>query len=141
MPTKKKSHEEFRKCVCLLCFRKGGKDLRPISDKDRGIIEEHFVKGLSSIDNRLPNVICLTCKFTMQRTSQSDTSRTIPPFDYSLLKELKPATRSSHICDCFICKIGRSTPFNKENYVPSMSPGRPLTTQNAQTPIKLCPTA
>ena len=77
----------------------------------------------------------------MQKTSQGDTSRTIPTLDYSVLKDLKPATRSSPTSDCLICKIGRSTPFNnKEHCMPSISPGRPPTTQNVQTPIRLCPT-
>ena len=130
MPNVKKSQEEFRKrAYVFTLFQKRRKRFKANNRKRQTAYRGSF----------LQRPYCLTFRLIMLQTSQGDKSRTILVFQYSRLKDLIPATRSLPLCDCLVCKMGRSTPFsNREYYVPSLSPARPSTGQNSQ-PIKLCP--
>ena len=138
MPNVKKTHNDFRKVVCLCCFRKG-KALRNVSQNDRDTIEEYLVSGLDPLDERLPTVLCLTCRGILNKYRSGDFSNRIEMFDLSKLKTLKPDTRNSSPCECTVCLIGKSTPFNfKENLPRNVPQGRPCPNKTIPTPIKMC---
>ena len=138
MPKEKKTHEDFRKYVCLFCLKKG-KDSRGINEKEYENINTHFVIGLNRDDERLPNAMCITCRMVLRKTSAGDYSKYFELFDYSKLNPLKPITRTSSSCECMICMNVRSVPFktnNKENISSTTSRGRPSQYKHTQTPIK-----
>ena len=106
--TKKKTHTDCRKLVCLLCFKKG-KELRPINDLQRTKIETSVdLKGLGLEDERLPTVLCTSCRLIL---NDDDSSRPIHTFDYSNLVSVKPSTRQSIDCNCYLCDLCRKEPF------------------------------
>ena len=139
MPKEKKTHDDFRKAVCFLCLMKR-KDPRNITPNDWEKLNTFFVSGLDPNDERLPSVLCIACRTIVRNTTSCDHLSAIEIFDYSRLNQLKPITRNSSSCECTVCLIGRSTPFNcnKEN-VPSTAPrGRPSQTKSVPSPIKYC---
>lgn len=144
MPKQKKNHNDFRKAVCLLCFKKG-KGFECINEAQRDIIENHVISGLSLLDERLPTVLCVSCRITINKYRNNDFSVSLKDtiYDYSKLNSLQTVTRTSPTCSCVICYIGRSTPFSKVTNTENMRPiqscrGRPRTQSDPPTAIKIC---
>ena len=106
---KKRSHDDSLKCVCLLCFKKA-KSPFVLNQKYYDLIDTFVVSGLDKNDNRLPQVICSTCKRVLAANCRGDFSRKINDFDYSKLPQIKPSTRLSEggDCICFVCQIART---------------------------------
>ena len=137
MPYVKKTHHDCRKSVCLLCFKKR-KGLQEISEKDREIIESFFVSGLNPHDERLPTVLCITCRSMVNKAVSGDVLVSFEVYDYSTLKNLKPSTRTSSSCDCTVCLIATSNPFSP--LCPSTVPPTSTTShRKTPSPIKICP--
>ena len=134
MPYKKKTHSDVRKCLCLLCF-KAHKDLRNIKEMQRENIEKYVVSGLSADDDRLPTVICPTCRLVLHEYNQGSFDRTINLFDHKQLGPLKPITRSSFECTCFMCTFYRDA-FRRAAKNENVPRGRPRTA--TPIPIKVC---
>ena len=134
----RKTHDDFRKCVCLLCFKKR-KGLQNITNIDWESINTYFVSGLSPHDDRLPTVLYLQDRLMVHEARLNDGyTKNVELFDYSKLTTLRSVTRTSSPCECVMCVIGRSTPFNggnKENFI--FPRGRPKPT-SSPTPIKVC---
>lgn len=107
MPTHAKTHEECLAVVCLLCFKKCSKDLRPINARHKDIINEHFITGYNDKDSRLPTVICATCRTVVQQYGNGNFTRNIHLFDYAKLGVQPKVTRQSN-CTCIVCQIATS---------------------------------
>ena len=110
-PRRKKTHDDYLKCVCLVCMKKSKEN--DIRDKHYESIARFVVSGLDRHDPRLPKSICPTCLRILNFYEQGDFSRTIKVFDYSKLSSLKPITRSSTDCSCHVCAIARSNPIGQ----------------------------
>ena len=104
-----KTHEEFRKIVCLTCVKKcqprsilniTGKVLQRLKDVQG-------YRNYNSIDDRYPTVICSACNQTIVRKKNEAHLHLPEPFDFTKI-QLSKITRSSKTCDCTICKVGRS---------------------------------
>ena len=140
MPYEKRSHEDNRKVVCLLCMQKA-KSMRGISSVIHDTIKEHVLEEYDANDPRLPSVVCQTCFTVLHEYRRGCFRRKIQVFDSANLKPLKPTTRSQESCDCTVCEIGRST-FQSPCDVhvqkrPSV--GRPTNHQpEKRCPIKVC---
>ena len=136
----KKTHDDFRKCICMLCFKKC-KQARAITDHQRKLVEDCVISGLERFDERLPTALCTTCRLalTLFEKGEGNLDR-VNIFDYSQLKPLSRVTRTSTStsCDCLLCEIGRST-INAKG-VPSHRPvGRPKSDDfESQHPLRLC---
>ena len=144
MPRTKKCHDDYRKCICLLCMGKS-KDMREISNEQRHLIDQYIVSGLDKCDNRLPNALCGSCRlflYEVKSDPKTDIS-SLDIFDHSKLNSPKPITRTSPSCSCLICELGtarlRVTDFNS-TFSTKKSVGRPpLTISSSQMfPLKLC---
>lgn len=118
MPTHAKSHDECRKCVCLLCFNKT-KTMRNITKTAHKIIQEHIVSGYDESDDRLPTMLCSNCYTIIYEYNAANFTHVIPIFDYSSLKQnLRPNTRNAIQCDCKVCEIARSS--TTSNFSPTV---------------------
>ena len=114
----RRSHEENSKLVCLICMQK--KTTRPITNTIQHLITQHWLEGLDFQDLRLPKGVCINCRSELVRRSTGDgRPRNIPdPSKFITLIIGKPLTRGeakdpdSKDCECHVCLIGRSTPFN-----------------------------
>src|SRR5438046_565875 len=141
MPNKVKTHEECRRIVCLLCMTKG-KEMRLISDENHEQIKTYFIDGFNPNDHRLPNVLCNTCRHTVNDYSKAIFTRRIDPYDYSIISKYvePPQTRSAsekglQPCQCPICSIARTT----LGITNSKQMGRPKSLENDQPRLlKLC---
>ena len=74
MPNFRKSHEECRQAVCLLCLGKT-KEMRKINPDQIKIIQEYFITGFDEADIRLPCALCTTCRVTVLAYSKGDFRR------------------------------------------------------------------
>ena len=65
MPHHKKTHEDWQKCLCLICF-KNSEGLRQLTNKQRSLIDEHVLSGLGAADIRLPTGLCTNCRLILR---------------------------------------------------------------------------
>ena len=104
MPNKAKSHEDCRKSVCVLCLKKGDREL---SDFIKGRIHKLVKININFADERVPLAICNNCRTILQKRDAGDMSVSLPAiYNFSSIV-LKPMTRTSGSCDCLICQIGK----------------------------------
>lgn len=144
MPNKAKTHYENLQAICLLCFNKE-KDMRKISDANYDVIKEHVINGFDSSDERLPKVLCCTCRLTLNEFVKGNFERKIKLYDHSLVGEHGPQTRfkfKNTECMCIVCKIARET-LNK-TLITKAAKGRPNSDDSKSssnckpTVLKLC---
>lgn len=96
-----------------MCFGKfDQKRLRILTTAHHQQIEDFLFTGYDPEDNRLPKVICDSCRVGVSEYSKGIYKRTISVFDHSLLGNKAPyyVTRSSdsNCCDCVVCDIAHS---------------------------------
>ena len=106
-PRPKKEHNDYRACVCLLCFGKT-KEMRKISVEQMQVIDQYFVSGLDLSNDLLPTALCSNCRLIVQEKKanpEKDVS-SFQVFDHSLLISSKPLTRLSPNCTCIVCEVG-----------------------------------
>lgn len=126
------SHYECRQKVCLLCMRKGS-EMRQISTNTWMIIEEFVIDGLDRNDERLPTVLCNSCRKVTSDYGRGIFTREIDLFDHSLLGPVPARTRSSTSCSCLVCATAASIPHNIAQHTGAAAlperrkPGRPST--------------
>lgn len=136
MPYTARSHDEARKVLCILCFKKG-KDVRPLSNRIRMLIEKHCVAGIDFDDVRLPSRICTACRLTLDEYEKGIFSRNIETFDYAQIPQIyMTRLRSTSLqskCECLVCEISRQNINNKSN----CHPGRP-SSKSPPKALKLC---
>ena len=141
MPQKTPCHEDYLQRVCLLCMQKF-KRMRELSVTLYKLIEDNIVNGLCRHDKRLPKVICNTCYNVVMDTKTGTFTRKIEVFDYSKLS-VRPVTRSSPICECLVCQIGKCkhNHFDALGLVPRKVVGRPALdpiSPNVSRTIHIC---
>ena len=89
----KKLHEDRQKDLCILCFQKY-KTLRPITLKQRQLVDTHVVSGLELNDNRLPTHLCVKCRCILYMHEKGDFSKRINVFNYSSIVPPQPKNRN-----------------------------------------------
>ena len=102
-------HEQSRKRVCGVCFRKP-KNYQSISPLVLDLINKHSYKDYSIEDISLPTIVCMSCVKTLKVIDSDKVNRKLPDIDYmSLVKPKNVNTRSSENekCCCSICTIAR----------------------------------
>lgn len=102
---KAKTHDENRNQICLLCFGKT-KSMFLVNDVLKDLVKKYL--EYDALDDRLPRVLCSTCKRDLYRVEDgSEKCVRLPKF--SDLKAIRKPTRSSisATCDCFVCELAR----------------------------------
>ncbi|PAA83701.1 hypothetical protein BOX15_Mlig016295g3 [Macrostomum lignano] len=109
MPNNKRSHEENRRCVCILCFRKGD---RPLTATLEALIECHVLPGFADHRGFLPLSICNSCRIKLMSQSSPAPTPLPPKMPYEQviadLRCLPPLTRERPDCNCWVCHVGSS---------------------------------
>ena len=118
MPNCKRDHEESRKVICVLCFKKPKGQLRGFSDKMKDIFLKYVIADQSncltgeSLD-WLPLSLCLTCR-RFHNNVEKNPASLIKHIDYESL--IPPqyfrglvVTRSTieEDCNCSVCEVAR----------------------------------
>lgn len=128
MPNKKRSHEDARKAVCLLCFGKT-KFMRNITPNINRIIKEFVLSGYDDEDIRLPVVLCSSCYTTLCDYGKEKFNRRIDLFDHSTLTDRIARPSSNMTCLCKVCdhaKASTSSNLSMATVVMAKKPrGRP----------------
>ena len=118
MPNHKKNHEENRKCVCILCFRKPKGQLRNLSDKMRQLFINYVLtddtNGLSDMSfSWLPTTLCVSCKKLLGIVAKNP-KMALKHVDFASLTPPQVfrgevVTRSSLEveCGCSVCEVAR----------------------------------
>lgn len=105
------SHEECRKRVCLLCFKKS-KDMRILSEKMWIIIEKFIVQGIDRNDDRLPCALCSTCSRVIREFSVGNFTRHINVERIEIQKVVQTRQTTREGCSCIVCQTATSMPSN-----------------------------
>ena len=104
MPNIKQSHDYYRQSICISCFRKC-KYPRTITDQQRKLIDDFVVSGLDPLDERLPSVICTSCRLQLSRYEKGQGSlEKFPRFDYSQLRSLTPPHKNLTFMSVFFVR-------------------------------------
>ena len=74
MPTRKKTHEEYRSFVCFLCLRKN-LDGRKLNEACRQIIIGRIYPNFLADESFLPNGICSGCRRIMSSQNDPDPTK------------------------------------------------------------------
>ena len=102
MPNASKTHDECRKSVCVVCMKKSDRELT-VAAKEK--ILQFIEPDLDFNDDRVPLGICVNSRFQLGKLDGS--IKKFPTlFNFQNISK-KPSTRSSLICDCLICQIGK----------------------------------
>lgn len=82
-----------------------------VEGKIKVLVKKQFEYDTS--DDRLPLVICNSCKRDLYRI-KNDNQKTVKLPDFTNLTSLKKSTRSNrhNSCDCHICQLARKPSFN-----------------------------
>ena len=146
-PTPLLSHEDCRLRVCVVCLRRGE---REVNDSQLQVINSStkLFKSISPSDKRVPRGICCTCNKDLSKILKGETgiNLKVPNEGFSYLKEvlILPNTRGNsgdeiQSCTCLICRIAKTkalvhvvhpyygVPFNK-----IFKKGRPQTVEKKE---------
>ena len=115
MPNAKRSHNENRKAVCLLCFKKPKNQLRKLSDKVKQLFVKHIISDNSnklSPDSLewLPIVFCITCSKNLSQLdiNQKSNLKYVDYCSLTLPQEFRDSvvTRNAKEvdCKCHLCE-------------------------------------
>lgn len=115
MPHKACTHDENRRKVCFLCFKKQNKML-VIENK----LKTHMERLVDNYvdDERFPAALCNSCTRNIYRAESGEMIIKSP--DLSIFQPLKRYTRLNNDvkCDCKVCEIGRSQPIKISSKIP-----------------------
>lgn len=114
---KKRSHDEARKVVCVLCFQKANNS-RKISEKYSNLIKS-FIPDFIINNGLYPSGLCATCRINL------DKGKKIKLADYDDKNLVK--NENENPCDCDICAVSKSNQhlyFKTQNLVKPKK-GRP----------------
>lgn len=144
MPKSKRTHEECRQAVCIVC---GGKSDRndTISDALLELIREYVIHDYMIDDDRLPSGICKSDRNLLHEYKNGVYRRKLKVQSF----EQYAKYNMRHGCDegrCQVCNVARSTPFSEHTPPAKRKPGRPSIPHDSSseisslpTSIKLCP--
>lgn len=114
MPKERKTHEECRELLCIMCFKKKGKSLQNFS---QDIIPEirKYIDIFDPSNKFFPSKICPTCRISLVKQKNGLESKLISVFNYDEYKsEINSITtrsaqnKSEELCECFLCKKAKS---------------------------------
>lgn len=102
---KARTHDENRNQVCLLCFGKT-KEMFLVKERLKELVKKHV--EYDETDERLPRVLCATCKRDLSRI-EAGSGQFVRLSKFSDLQTLRKSTRSSdtRLCGCQICELAR----------------------------------
>ncbi|PAA90668.1 hypothetical protein BOX15_Mlig012066g1 [Macrostomum lignano] len=130
MPTTKKTHNENRQSLCLLCLRRASALISSCSNFES--VAADLFQDYEAVRHFLPEGVCQGCRRVLS-SLRSLTPRALPPRpDYEKIiadmKSLPPATRSRPDCNCQLCEMARG------NHHKGSDPKTPYTTGPARAP-------
>ena len=136
-------HEDARKRVCILCFRKTGQHecLESATQLVRDRIHEHAISNVDLSDSRVPTGLCSSCK---AKLGNVQTQGRKPTFDLELLNtylsEQKRISPRRATCECVVCDIGNANGFQAKAilYKYRQSAGRPTSSSPPEKIRNLC---
>ena len=70
-----KSHSQFRRCVCAICFLENGlKASRRVSREEEKVIQENICDDFSLNNEKYATGLCVECHFALRRlkTKEAD---------------------------------------------------------------------
>ena len=114
MPTSCKTHEECRKTVCFLCMKKCDRELTEFMISR---VQKILGQRLDFDDERLPKGVCTNCRVKLGKKDAGDTTVSVPALYNFNTIIINPLTRTSTLCGCLICHIGKSRPLTEKHPV------------------------
>ena len=102
---KARTHDENRNQICLLCFGKT-KEMLLFKERLKELVNKHV--EYDETDERLPRVLCATCKRDLSRI-EAGSEQCVRLPNFFDLQTLRKSTRSSdtRLCDCQIYELAR----------------------------------
>ena len=132
----KRSHEENRKLICLVCFEKK-KHLNNISEGSKLIsnIRQFFIQDFDPSNESFPYSVCSQCRKILSKVQDKENAILPVPFDFSTITATR-LTRIQDFCQCLMCDKARQT-ITPGAAKPSSNAGRPSSnTQQILPPAK-----
>lgn len=118
MPNYKKSHEENRKKVCVICFDKN-KSVRPVTANQENVIQSTIL-GYRRSSMNFPSGICNTCRVYICKYGEGYTEH-VSVFDYQKNRVIFKRSDGPN-CFCIICLVARLTLHEPNIYLTKNSP-------------------
>ncbi|KAK6191301.1 hypothetical protein SNE40_003027 [Patella caerulea] len=153
MPNSALDHEQNRKKVCLVCFKKGG-SIVSICGLTLERIRKHYIDNYDENDTHLPAGICARCRKVLLQVDRGEKPQDVlqEPFDFSKIIIPSMSTRTSPTplenCSCCMCQVARGNPYNlglapkSYNASQKSTRGRPVVKQPMPLPlprpVKVC---
>ena len=101
-----KSHSQFRRNVCAICFLENGlKASRPISKADEKVIQEYICDNFSLNNEKYATRLCVECHITLHKIKKKEADSIF--ISKSFGQDVPPNLRSVTRCICAICSRGR----------------------------------
>lgn len=130
--SKARSHEENRRVVCILCFKKSD-GIRAVTEKQTKTIRTYFIADYDSSLTFYPSVLCGTCRIVCSQYATGNFKRTIQLHKY--MRSVPVATRRNpQRCSCEICETARLGMDKTVNKTTNRKRGRPRLTVNDGEP-------
>ena len=161
MSKNKKSHDENRSKVCLMCFQKGSSMISLVPSKEiLKRVQNFFIENYDPSDLKMPAGLCSGCRLKLtkkeQKSKESQNAEyplpevNLPdPVDFFKLQFPSTITRSRGgelmDCNCDICIIATAHPGNQPSKFGRAAPphtmGRPrndIPRLAVRKPVKVC---
>ena len=129
----KRSHEENRKLICLVCFEKK-KHLNNIKEGSKLIanIRQFLIPNFDLRNESLPSSVCSQCRKILSKVQDKENAILPVSFDFSTITTSK-LTRTQAFCQCLICDKARQT-ITPGAAKPSSNAGRPRSSSQQVLP-------
>ena len=124
----KRSHEDNRKLICLVCFEKK-RHLNNITEVSKVIvnIREFFIPDYDPKCEYYPSSICSQCRKMLSKAKDNENVILPAPFNFSTMS-ISKLTRNQDFCECLICEKARKT-ITPGTAKPTSRAGRPSSNQ------------
>lgn len=117
----KKTHEQNRLKICLLCFKKV-KEPKLIHNTLTKTIKQCFISEYDEDSEIYPKVLCGSCYIGVYRCQKGEQYKKIDVHQYQVRKHTRDSTK--HV-DCEICCLAQQT-LPKRDKVPKKKKGAPF---------------
>jgi len=96
-------HDSNRQKICIVCAKKSESVIQPGSNLAK-LVEEFVVADYNTLDNRLPQGLCSTCRRTLNDYGAGKFDRCLPQFyDFTCMNGFLKARNG--VCACLICQM------------------------------------
>lgn len=117
-----KDHNACKAMCCFFCLRKEQGQSRPLTEREKGLIKEHFFKNFEDFELFLPGASCGSCrrKISLKFGNNPQNRPTDFPCDsdpnmyqnvVETISELRRGVGESTNCTCFYCVDGKKVFF------------------------------